>query len=71
MLQQMREDIFRELGYRGGLIMTTNQKLDFSREVRQWLGLGLSAASIGLTIIWMVKPDKVNEIIQKTLGGKR
>lgn len=48
--------------------MTTQQKLDFSREIRQWLGMGVSMLSVGLSILVMVKPEIITKLTNKIIG---
>ena len=45
--------------------MSTTQKIEVSREIRQWLGIALSVAGIAVTVYAYVAPNKFNEKVNK------
>ena len=45
--------------------MSTTQKIELSREIRQWVGVGLSIFGIAVTVYAYVAPDKFQKNVDK------
>ena len=45
--------------------MSTNQKLELSREIRQWIGTGLSVGSVILMGWMFIAPKSFQNTIEK------
>ena len=46
-------------------MMSTTQKIELSKEIRQWVGVGLSIFGIAVTVYACIAPDKFNEKVEK------
>ena len=45
--------------------MSTTQKIELSREIRQWIGVGLSMLGIALTAYACIAPEQFNNKVEK------
>lgn len=45
--------------------MSTTQKLETSREIRQWIGLGISAVGLSLFIWKTLSPNTFDKAVEK------
>jgi len=45
--------------------MSTTQKIELSREIRQWVGLGVTAIGLAISVYACLAPDKFQKNMDK------
>ena len=45
-------------------MMSTNQKLEISREIRQWIGTGISIGSIIFAAFMFMAPNRFGDFLE-------
>lgn len=45
--------------------MSTTQKIELSREIRQWFGLGITAIGLAISVYAVIAPDKFQKNVDK------
>lgn len=45
--------------------MSINQKLETSREIRQWVGIGISTISLVVGVWYLVDPEGLKRTVNK------